>query len=122
MQLTETLANSEIRCVFITPNYKVTQTIIARYTEDKVTEIFAIKNKFCKYFRHLIIKALLEMRLVTEVLAYGRAVKPELAEVFADNYDGFRGGLSSRIVACRKSGHPCSVGYHSTVSQPSSQG
>lgn len=41
---------SENYCNFIVLNYKVLQTIIAMFTEDKVTEIFCMADDFCKFF------------------------------------------------------------------------
>ena len=41
---------SENCCIFIVPNYKVLQTIIAMFTEGKVTEIFYWADEFCKFF------------------------------------------------------------------------
>ena len=41
---------SENCCNFIVLNYKVSQTIIAMLTEDKVTELFCMADDFCKFF------------------------------------------------------------------------
>lgn len=37
-------------CIFIVFNYKVVQTILAMFTEDKVTEIFFMADEFHKVF------------------------------------------------------------------------
>lgn len=44
------LVISENCCTFIVLNYKVAQTIIAMFTEDKVTEIFFMADEFYKVF------------------------------------------------------------------------
>ena len=41
---------SENCCNFIVSKYKVLQTIIAMFTEGKVTEIFYLADEFCKFF------------------------------------------------------------------------
>ena len=41
---------SENCCNFIVSKYKVLQTIIAMFTEGKVTEIFYLADDFCKFF------------------------------------------------------------------------
>ena len=40
---------SENCCNFIVSKYKVLQTIIAMFTEGKVTEIFYLADEFCKF-------------------------------------------------------------------------
>lgn len=46
----EYLVISENFCNFIVSKYKVLQTIIAMFTEGKVTEIFYLSDEFCKFF------------------------------------------------------------------------
>ena len=41
---------SENCCNFIVSNYKVLQTIIAMFTEGKITEIFYFADEFCTFF------------------------------------------------------------------------
>ena len=47
---------SESCCTFIVLNYKVVQTILAMFTEDKVTEIFFMTNEFHKVFCRMLDK------------------------------------------------------------------
>ena len=46
----ENLVISKNYCNFIVLKYKELQTIIAKITEDKVTELFCIADDFCKLF------------------------------------------------------------------------
>jgi len=50
------LVISDNCCIFIVLNYKVIQTIIAMFTESKVTEIFFMADEFCKVFNRMMAK------------------------------------------------------------------
>ena len=54
------MVNSENYCIFIVSNYKVIQTIIAMFTEDKVTDIFFMADEFCKVFNRMMKKYAVE--------------------------------------------------------------
>ena len=47
---------SENCCNFIVIKYKVSQTIIAMLTDDKVTELFCMADDFCKFFDEMMAK------------------------------------------------------------------
>lgn len=51
---------SENSCNFIVLKLKELQTIIAIITEGKVTEIFFMKDDFCKFFDAMIVKNMLK--------------------------------------------------------------
>lgn len=46
----------EICCNFFLLTYKVSQTIIAMLTDDKVTEYFCMADDFCKFFNVMMAK------------------------------------------------------------------
>ena len=66
---------SENCCTFIVLNYKVVQTIIAMFTEDKVTEIFFMADEFHKVFCRMLDKYSLNAPKMTGKRPYHRAGK-----------------------------------------------
>ena len=62
---------SENCCIFIVLNYKVVQTILAMFTEDKVTEIFFMADEFHKVFCRMLDKySLYEAKYTVRGLAH----------------------------------------------------
>ena len=72
---------SENRCTFIVLNYKVVQTIIAMFTEDKVTEIFFMADEFHKVFCRLLDKYSLNAPKNTGKRTYHRAGRLSVPEI-----------------------------------------
>lgn len=56
----EDLVISENCCNFIVLKYKDLRTIIAMFTEDKVTELFCMADDFCKFFDAMMKKYILK--------------------------------------------------------------
>ena len=72
---------SENCCTFIVLNYKVVQTIIAMFTEDKVTEIFFMADEFHKVFCRMLDKYSLNAPKMTGKRPYHRAGKLSVPEI-----------------------------------------
>ena len=72
---------SENCCTFIVLNYKVVQTIIAMFTEDKVTEIFFMADEFHKVFCRMLDKYSLNAPKMAGKRAYHRAGKLSVPEI-----------------------------------------
>ena len=72
---------SENCCTFIVPNYKVVQTIIAMFTEDKVTEIFFIADEFYKVFCRMLDKYSLNTPKTAGKRSYHRAGRFSVPEI-----------------------------------------
>ena len=75
------MVNSENCCTFIVLNYKVVQTIIAMFTEDKVTEIFFMADEFHKVFCRMLDKYSLNAPKMTGKRPYHRAGKLSVPEI-----------------------------------------
>ena len=72
---------SENCCTFIVLNYKVVQTIIAMFSEDKVTEIFFMADEFHKVFCRLLDKYSLYVPENTGKRTYHRAERLLVPEI-----------------------------------------
>ena len=72
---------SENCCTFIVLNYKVVQTIIAMFTEDKVTEIFFMADEFHKVFCRMLDKYSLNAPKIAGKRSYHRAGKLSVPEI-----------------------------------------
>ena len=68
-------------CTFIVLNYKVVQTIIAMFTEDKVTEIFFMADEFHKVFCRMLDKYSLNAPKIAGKRSYHRAGKLSVPEI-----------------------------------------
>ena len=72
---------SENCCAFVVLNYEVVQTIIAMFTEDKVTEIFFMADEFHKVFCRMLDKYSLNAPKMTGKRPYHRAGKLSVPEI-----------------------------------------
>ena len=72
---------SENCCTFIVLNYKVAQTIIAMFTEDKVTEIFFMAEEFHKLFCRMLDKYSLNIPKTAGKRPYYRAGRLSVPEI-----------------------------------------
>ena len=72
---------SENCCIFIVLNYKVVQTILAMFTEDKVTEIFFMADEFHKVFCRMLDKYSLNAPKIAGKRSYHRAGKLSVPEI-----------------------------------------
>ena len=72
---------SENCCNFIVHNYKVIHTILAMFTEGKVTEIFFMADEFCKVFNRMMSKYTIEDTSKPAKRKYHRDSKMSDAEI-----------------------------------------
>ena len=77
-------------CIFIVLNYKVVQTILAMFTEDKVTEIFFMADEFHRVFCRMLDKYSLNVPKIAGKRSYHRAGKLSIPEIMTIMVPQFR--------------------------------